>query len=129
MIRWVSPIKHFFRTAAQDCVLRGREIKAGQNLMMVYPSGNRDEEVFPDGFEFKADRSPNRHVGFGFGVHMCLGMMLAKFELQILFRELLARVDRIELNGSPAWVETSFVGGLKRLPVRVTMKQEAAQPA
>lgn len=122
IIRWVSPIKHFFRTAGQDYVLRGQNIRAGDALMMCYPSANRDEEVFADPFAFRIDRSPNRHVGFGFGVHMCLGQMLAKFEMQILFKELLARVDRFELAGDPAWVETSFVGGLKRLPVRVVMK-------
>jgi cytochrome P450 len=122
IIRWVSPINHFFRTAAQDCEVQGRSVKAGQNLMMVYPSGNRDEEAFDDPSSFRVDRQPNRHLGFGFGVHMCLGMILAKIEMEILFRELLSRVSYFELNGDPAWVETTFVGGLKRLPVRVTMK-------
>ncbi len=122
ILRWVTPINHFFRTAAQDCELRGRQIKAGDALMMVYPSANRDEEVFDDPYSFRVDRSPNRQVAFGYGVHMCLGMMLAKMEMQIFFRELLQRVDHFELAGSPAWVETSFVGGLKRLPVRVHFK-------
>lgn len=126
MIRWVSPVKHFFRTAAADTVLRGQKIAAGQHLMLSYPSANRDEEVFGDPFAFRIDRNPNRHVGFGYGPHICLGMFLAKLEMQILFRELLARVDRFELDGDPAWVETSFVGGLKRLPVRVTLKETAA---
>jgi len=123
MVRWVSPVKHFFRTATENYTLRGREIEAGQHLMMCYPSANRDEEIFADPFSFKIDRNPNRHLGFGFGAHVCLGMFMAKIELQALFRELLARVDSFELNGSPAWVETSFVGGLKRLPVRVKMKE------
>ena len=123
MIRWVSPVKHFFRTAAADTVLRGQPIAAGQHLMLSYPSANRDEEVFGDPFAFRIDRTPNRHVGFGYGPHICLGMFLAKLEMQVLFRELLQRVDDIELYGEPAWVETSFVGGLKRLPVRVTMKE------
>jgi cytochrome P450 len=123
MVRWVSPVKHFFRTATEDYTLRGRQIKAGQHLLMCYPSANRDEEVFGDPFTFRVDRSPNRHLGFGFGAHVCLGMFLAKLELQALFRELLARVDRFELDGEPAWVQTSFVGGLKRLPVRVRSKE------
>lgn len=126
MVRWVSPVKHFFRTATQDYELRGKQIKAGDNLLMSYPSGNRDEDVFEDPFAFRVDRSPNKHVGFGFGAHSCLGMFLAKLELQILFRELLNRVDSFELAGDPAWVQTSFVGGLKRLPVRANM---AAAPA
>lgn len=126
MVRWVSPVKHFFRTATADYVLRGREIKAGQHLMMCYPSANRDEEVFGDSFSFRVDRNPNRHLGFGFGAHVCLGMVMAKLELQALFRELLSRVDSFELNGEPAWVQTSFVGGLKRLPVRVHMRRAVA---
>lgn len=125
MIRWVSPVKHFFRTATVDYVLRGREIKAGQHLLMSYPSANRDEEVFADPFEFRIDRNPNRHLGFGFGAHVCLGMVMAKMELQLLFRELLSRVESFELDGEPSWVQTSFVGGLKRLPVRVHLREPA----
>jgi cytochrome P450 len=123
IIRWVSPVKHFFRTAKQDYVLRGKQIKAGDNLMICYPSANRDEEAFDEPFSFRVDRSPNRHVGFGYGAHACLGMLLAKTELQILFKELLERVDHFELNGAPAWTQTSFVGGLKRLPVRVHLSR------
>lgn len=126
MVRWVSPVKHFFRTATEDYQLRGREIRAGQHLLMSYPSANRDEAVFDEPFAFRVDRNPNRHVGFGYGAHVCLGMFMAKIELQALLRELLRRVDRFELDGEPAWVETSFVGGLKRLPVRVRMKATAA---
>ncbi|CAN5769430.1 cytochrome P450 [soil metagenome] len=122
MIRWVSPIKHFFRTAAVDVEIRGKMIKAGEGVMLSYPSANRDEEVFGDPFQFRVDRTPNKHVGFGYGVHMCLGMMLAKLEMKIFFQELLKRVDHFEMNGEPAWVETAFAGGLKRMPVRVKMK-------
>ncbi len=119
MVRWVSPVKHFFRTATQDYTLRGKQIRAGDHLLMAYPSANRDEEMFDSPFSFRIDRNPNRHLGFGYGAHACLGMFLAKTELQYLFRELIARVDSFELAGQPAWVQTSFVGGLKRLPVRV----------
>jgi cytochrome P450 len=126
MVRWVSPVKHFFRTAREDSVLRGQAIQAGQNLLLSYPSANRDEAVFDDPYVFRVDRSPNKHVGFGYGAHVCLGMFLAKMELQILFREILQRVDAFELDGEPAWVETSFVGGLKRLPVRFRLKETAS---
>lgn len=119
MIRWVSPVKHFFRTASADTQLRGQAIHAGQHLFLSYPSANRDEDVFEDPFNFRIARSPNKHVGFGYGPHICLGLFLARLEMQVLFKELLSRVDRFELAGEPAWVETSFVGGLKRLPVRV----------
>ena len=124
MVRWVSPVKHFMRTATQDYVLRGRQIRQGDHLMMCYPSANRDEELFEDPTRFRVDRQPNRHLGFGYGAHACLGMFLAKIELQALFRELLARVERFELAGSAAWQATSFVGGLSRLPVRFTLKRD-----
>jgi cytochrome P450 len=118
MVRWVSPVKHFFRTAAVNYEIRGKTIKAGDNLFISYPSGNRDEEAFDRPFEFMPERSPNRHLGFGFGIHACIGRHLAKAEVVTFFRELIRRVDRIELAGRPAWTETSFLGGVKRLPVR-----------
>ncbi|SFU09088.1 cytochrome P450 [Paraburkholderia aspalathi] len=126
IIRWVSPIKHFFRTATQDCEVGETPVKAGDSLMMVYTSANRDELAFDQPFSFRVDRKPNRHVGFGYGVHMCLGMMLAKFEIQILLREMLTRIDSLELNGTPAWVESGFISGLKRLPISFQMKQSQA---
>ena len=122
MVRWVSPVKHFFRTAAADYELRGKKIRAGDSLLISYPSGNRDEEAFDRPFEFIPDRSPNRHLGYGFGIHACIGRHLAKAEVVAFFRELLSRVERIELAGEPAWTETSFLGGVKRLPVRYSAR-------
>lgn len=118
MVRWVSPVKHFFRTATEDTEFRGQAIKAGDFLMMCYPSGNRDESVFDAPNRFIADRSPNRHIGFGFGIHACIGMHLARLEMACFFRTLLGRVSSFELDGKPAWTETSFLGGLKHLPIR-----------
>jgi cytochrome P450 len=126
MLRWVSPVKHFFRTATEDYMLRGKEIKAGQSLMMCYPSANRDEEIFQDPFTFKVDRTPNRHLAFGHGAHLCLGLHLARMEMKALYRELLWRIDRLDLAGEPAWVAASLVSGLKRLPIRYTMHKRAA---
>lgn len=123
----MSPVKHFFRTSTEDYTLRGRSIRAGEHLLMSYPSANRDEEVFDDPFSFRVDRSPNRHVGFGYGVHVCLGMFMAKLELQLLLRELLERVDGFELDDELAWVQASFVSGLKRLPVRVFLPNQASR--
>ena len=122
MVRWVSPVKHFFRTAAADYEIRGKKIKAGDSLFISYPSGNRDEEAFDRPFEFVPDRTPNRHLGFGFGIHACIGRHLAKAEIVAFFRELLSRIDHVELAGNPAWTETSFLGGLKRLPVRCRVR-------
>jgi len=122
MVRWVSPVKHFFRTAAVDYEIRGKTIRAGDSLLISYPSGNRDEEAFDRPYEFIPDRSPNRHLGYGFGIHACIGRHLAKAEIIAFFRELLSRIDRIELAAKPAWTETSFLGGLKRLPVRYSAR-------
>jgi cytochrome P450 len=127
MVRWVSPVKHFFRTATETYTLRGKTIKPGDHLLMAYPSANRDDEAFEKPFSFLADRNPNRHMGFGFGIHACIGMYLAKIEMVIFFRELLARVGSIELAGDLAWIETSFLGGLKRLPI--SFKASAARAA
>ena len=117
-IRWTSPVKHFMRNATADTTLRGQTIRANERLMICYPSGNRDEEVFDAPDEFRVDRSPNRHIAFGYGPHMCLGQHLAKMEMRILFEELLPRLASIELAGDPRYVVTNFVGGLKSLPVR-----------
>jgi cytochrome P450 len=125
MVRWVSPVKHFFRTATETYTLRGKTIRPGDHLMMAYPSANRDDEAFEQPFSFIADRNPNRHVGFGFGIHACIGMYLAKIEMVIFFRELLARVNQIALIGEPAWIETSFLGGLKRLPISFKASEAA----
>ena len=94
--------------------------------MMCYPSANRDEEIFPDPYTFKIDRTPNRHIAFGYGPHLCLGLNLARMELKALFKELLSRVDTIELAGEPAWIKATIVTGLKRLPIRYTTRKQAA---
>lgn len=118
-IRWSSPVKHFFRTAVADCEVGGKPVRAGDSLMMCYPSANRDEDVFDAPFEFRVDRPEARkHIAFGYGPHVCLGNALAKLEMRLLFAELLARIDDIQLDGDPAWVEANFVSGLKRLPIR-----------
>jgi len=118
MIRWVSPVKHFMRTATEDYELRGRTIKAGQSVLLSYPSGNRDDDVFPDPYAFDVGRSPNRHLAFGFGVHYCLGAMLARMELKAFFGELIPRLRSAEITGPAPLMKTLFVGGLKRLPIR-----------
>jgi cytochrome P450 len=119
MIRWVTPVKHFMRTAAQNYDMRGKTIREGDGLCLFYWSGNRDEDVFDEPFEFKVDRAVmGKHVAFGHGVHLCLGMHLARMELKALFAELLPRLKDIELNGRPRNTRANFVSGLKTLPVR-----------
>lgn len=118
MVRWTHPVKHFFRTARQDYTLRGKNIRAGDSLLMCYPSACRDEDVFSEPFQFRVDRNPNAHVGFGIGPHVCLGQYLAKVEMAVFFKELLSRIEHIELAGEPVESQTLFMGGLKRLPIR-----------
>ena len=121
-IRWVTPVKNFFRTATQNYDLKDREIKKDDSILLCYPSGNRDEEIFDDPFKFKVDRSPNRHLAFGHGAHLCLGKYLAKIEMEIFYEELFKKIDNIELNGEPEWVKASFVSGLKSLPIKYTLQ-------
>jgi cytochrome P450 len=123
MIRWVTPVKEFMRTASADTVLRGVPIAAGESVLLSYPSANRDEEVFTEPFRFDVGRDPNRHLAFGFGAHYCLGAALAKLETRALFAELLSRVESVELAGSPEWTATTFVGGLKHLPIRYKLRR------
>ncbi|HEY7900553.1 MAG TPA: cytochrome P450, partial [Caulobacteraceae bacterium] len=117
-IRWTTPVKHFMRSATADTELRGRAIAKGDWLMLSYPSGNRDEEVFDDPDTFRPERSPNRHLAFGYGAHLCLGQHLAKMEMRILWEELLPRLSALEFDGAPSRSEAAFVGGPKRVPIR-----------
>jgi cytochrome P450 len=95
-------------------------------LLLSYPSGNRDEEIYDAPFEFRVDRSPNRHLAFGYGVHLCLGQHFAKMEMRLLFTELLKRLREIDLAGRPEWMHANFVGGLKSLPINYRIDRVAA---
>ena len=117
-IRWTTPVRHFMRSAAQDTTVGGHAFKADDWFMLCYPSGNRDETVFDDPLEFRVDRSPNRHLAFGYGPHVCLGQHLAKMEMRILWEELLPRLKSVELAGDARLSEANFVNGPKKLPIR-----------
>ena len=121
MIRWVTPVKQFMRTAAEDTVVRGIPIAAGQSVLLSYVSANRDEDVFDDPFRFAVGRDANKHLAFGYGVHFCMGAALARMEVNSFFSALLPRLKSIELTGDPQFVATTFVGGLKHLPVRYSV--------
>lgn len=122
MIRWSSPVKHFMRTATVDYDIRGTTVKAGQDVLLSYWSANRDEDVFADPFSFDVGRSPNKHLAFGFGIHYCLGAMLARMEMKTLFGALLPRLEHVELAGEPQLVRSTFVSGLKHLPIRYRLR-------
>jgi len=125
VVRWTSPIIHFARTASEDFELGGKKIREGDAVALFYPSANRDEEIFKDPFEFRIDRQPNRHLGFGIGEHFCLGSHLARLELQVAYKYLLPRIEEIELTGPVERLQSSLVGGVKRLPIRYQLRPEA----
>lgn len=123
MLRWVSPIKNMNRTATRDVELGGQQISAGDNVLLLYPSANRDDDVFADPFRFDIARSPNDHLAFGApGTHFCLGNSLARLELQIMFERLFARLPDLELVSSeePAHRPANFVSGYEKMRVRFT---------
>ncbi|OBB87334.1 cytochrome P450 [Mycolicibacterium peregrinum] len=122
MIRWSTPVKEFMRTATADTTVRGVPIAKGESVYLAYVSGNRDEEIFDNPHRFDVGRDPNKHLAFGYGVHFCLGAALARMEMNSLFTELLSRLDSIELAGTPELSATTFVGGLKHLPIRYSLR-------
>jgi cholest-4-en-3-one 26-monooxygenase len=130
ILRWGSPVLHFRRTATADAELRGRDIKAGDKVVIWHISANRDEEVFTDPFTFDITRSPNPHVAFGGGgPHYCLGANLARMELRLILTELLTRVPDLELAGDPEYLVSNFIGGIKHLPVTWTPGARVDPPA
>jgi cytochrome P450 len=122
VVRWTSPVNHMKRKVLQDYELRGQKLRAGDWLVMFYASANRDEEVFDAPFEFRIDRKPNPHLGFGIGEHFCLGANLARRSQRALLRELAQRVEWAELAGEPEQIHSAFVVGLKKLPMRYRVK-------
>lgn len=119
MARWVSPVLHMRRTATRDVRLHSDQIRAGQKVVLWFCSANRDERVFADPDRFIGNRSPNDHLGYGWGVHACLGAHLARLEAGLFLRRLIQRGLRIEVQGEPARLRSNFFRGIKRLPVRL----------
>jgi cytochrome P450 len=120
MIRWQTPLAHMRRTATQDTVLAGKKIKKGENVVMWYVSGNRDETVIDRANEFLIDRkNAKQHLSFGWGVHFCMGSRLAEMQLRILWEEILARFSKVEVVGEPVRVRSNFVKGFTEMPARV----------
>jgi len=118
MLRWVTPVMNFARTATTDVELRGQHISPGQMVFMLYGSANRDPEAFgPSADEFDVGRQPNPHMAFGFGEHFCMGASLARLEARVVFDELLQRFSAIELAGDPERLRSSLMRGLVHLPV------------
>ena len=118
MLRWVTSVIYFRRTATKDTKIRGQDIKAGDKIVMWYGSANRDEEIFPDGHLFKVDReNAKRHLAFGAGEHLCLGNRLGHMQIRILFEELLARYPNIHSIADPVRIPSNFLAGISELKV------------
>lgn len=119
VVRWVTPVNMFRRTAMQDVEVGGVAIKQGEKVVIYYTSANRDESVFTDPDVFDITREPNPHVGFGGGgPHFCLGRHLAKLELECLFRSLIQQVDHVELIAGPRRLRSNFINGIKEMTVK-----------
>lgn len=126
MIRWVSPVRHFLRTAQDDTEIAGATIAKGDLVYLSYVAANRDPRVFENPHAFDVARAnADRHMAFGFGAHFCLGAQLARMELRTLFRHLVPRLEWAELAGPPSSMKTTFVGGTKSLPIRYRLSPVA----
>jgi len=122
ILRWATPVIHFRRTATADTEVGGQAIAAGDPLVMFYTSANRDEAVFEDPMSFDITRDPNDHIAFGGGgAHHCLGANLARLELQIIFKELLASTRSITQAGDVERLRSNFINGIKHMPVEVEL--------
>jgi len=119
ILRWATPVLHFRRTALQDYEIGGRQIEAGDKVVMWHISANRDETVFDDPFAFDIERSPNDHIAFGGGgPHFCLGANLARMELRLVFDEIVRRIPDMQLAGTTEYLRSNFIGGIKHMPVK-----------
>jgi cytochrome P450 len=122
MLRWTSPARSIVRTAREDTEVGGVLIRAGEAVALFFHSANRDEQVFPDPDSFQIDRTPNPHLAFGRGIHHCLGHHLVRMEMRALFKELLRRVDHVELAGEPRRTCSAVITGLASLPIRFSFR-------
>ncbi|HXZ62048.1 MAG TPA: cytochrome P450 [Acidimicrobiales bacterium] len=123
LIRYVTPVKHFLRTCQEPFALRNVTIQPGELVLLSFASANRDESVFPDPHRLDVRRaSDTNHVAFGFGRHFCLGAHLARMEIRSFYRELLGRLEHIELAGEPTWIRANFVEGPKSVPVSYRLR-------
>ncbi|HEY2774519.1 MAG TPA: cytochrome P450 [Candidatus Binatia bacterium] len=121
MLRWVTPIKNMNRTLTRDAELRGRKLREGDKLLLLYPAANRDPSVFADPDNFDIRRTPNEHLAFGFGAHYCLGASLARLELNVFFEEAVRRLPDIRpaSEAAPPRRPSNFISGIESLPVTV----------
>ena len=120
IVRWQSPVAHMARTATQDVELGGKKIRQGDRVCMWYISGNRDEDHLDNPNQFIIDRdNPRQHTAFGFGIHRCVGNRLAEMQLRVIWEEIMQRFPNIEVTGEPVGLASSFIHGIRELPVTI----------
>ena len=121
IVRWATPVIHFRRTATADTEINGFKVNAGQKVVLFYNSGNRDERAFKDPYKFDVTRNPQPvQIGFGAGgPHFCLGANLARREIAVMFDEIRRRTPNLRITGEPAYLQSSFINGIKRVPCRL----------
>jgi len=127
LLRWVSPIKNMSRTATREVEMRGQTIQEGEQVVVMYPSANRDEEIYPDPFIFDIERESNNHLAFGFGTHFCLGASLARLELKVMFQQLMERLPDLQLKDGVElpYRDSNFIVGPEAMPVTFTPTAKA----
>jgi len=126
LLRWCSPVVYMRRTALEDAIIAGQPVREGDKVVLYYGAANRDEERFADPDRIDISRSPNEHLAFGTGPHRCLGMHIARIEIDALLSEVLARMHNLELTAEPDWLESSFISGPRRMMVRFSPGPPAA---
>ncbi len=120
LLRWTSPVIYMRRTATCDTELRGQKIAAGDKVVLYYGAANRDEDAFAHADQFDLQRSPNKHLAFGGGHHVCLGQWFARLEIDAILREVLTRMKDIKIAGDTAWMPSNFISGLTTMPIKFT---------
>ena len=131
LLRWVTPIKNMARTVTTDVELEGQQLPAGSQVLLLYPSANRDETVFDDPYTFDIEREPNQHLAFGFGTHFCLGASLARLELRVMFEQLALRMPDVRNDGAEPnqWRNSNFITGAEEMPVVFTPTPRLGEPS
>ena len=122
LLRWVTPIKNMSRSATKDVEMNGQKIEEGEQIVLMYPSANRDEEIYEDPFVFDLERETNNHLAFGFGTHFCLGASLARLELKVMFEQLMERLPDIQLKEGAElpFRAPNFIVGPEAMPITFT---------